>query len=74
MTNEREDPIQDEHKGSLMSKLIAPVNGGYYSMAKPKMANDYLLELSRNGTKVGIVICRSNITRIGDNPASLAGT
>ncbi|MCB0838432.1 MAG: hypothetical protein KDE26_13840 [Bacteroidetes bacterium] len=71
--NEREDPIQDEHK-SLMSKLIAPVNGGYYSMAEAKdMANDYLLEFVREWYKGEVVILPIQYYReSSDNPASLS--
>lgn len=42
--NDRLDPIREPHQSTL-SRIITPIDGGYYSMAQAKdVTNDYLLE------------------------------
>ncbi|MEO0895242.1 MAG: patatin-like phospholipase family protein [Bacteroidota bacterium] len=43
--NVRDDPIQKDMKSNMIKEWMAPLGGGYYSMAQAKdLGNDYMLE------------------------------
>ena len=72
--NRRIDPIRTSSRGNALSRILAPVGNGYYSLAEAKdLTNDNLLEYVRDWYDGNVEVIPIEYPReTSHNPASLS--